>query len=69
MPQAPGRGDATPVLVLTARDAIDDRVTGLEVGADDYLVKPFGLRELMARVPGPCCGGPSRVTTRWATPT
>ncbi len=44
------RGDATPVLVLTARDAIDDRVTGLEVGADDYLVKPFALRELMARV-------------------
>ena len=44
------RGDVTPVLVLTARDAIDDRVTGLEVGADDYLVKPFALRELMARV-------------------
>ena len=44
------RGDATPVLVLTAREAIDDRVTGLEVGADDYLVKPFALRELMARV-------------------
>jgi two-component system, OmpR family, response regulator MprA len=44
------RGDTTPVLVLTARDAIDDRVTGLEVGADDYLVKPFALRELMARV-------------------
>ena len=44
------RGDATPILVLTARDAIDDRVTGLEVGADDYLVKPFALRELMARV-------------------
>ncbi len=45
-----GRGDATPILVLTARDAIDDRVTGLEVGADDYLVKPFALRELTARV-------------------
>jgi two-component system response regulator MprA len=44
------RGDATPVLVLTARDAIDDRVDGLEAGADDYLVKPFALRELMARV-------------------
>src|ERR1700722_11805862 len=44
------RGDATPVLVLTARDAIDDRVTGLEVGADDYLVKPFALRELLGRV-------------------
>jgi two-component system, OmpR family, response regulator MprA len=45
-----GRGDATPVLVLTARDAIDDRVDGLEAGADDYLVKPFALRELLARV-------------------
>jgi len=38
------------VLVLTAADAVDDRVTGLEVGADDYLVKPFALRELLARV-------------------
>ena len=45
-----GRGDATPVLTLTALDAVDDRVTGLEAGADDYLVKPFALRELLARV-------------------
>jgi two-component system response regulator MprA len=44
------KGDGTPVLVLTARDSIDDRVTGLEAGADDYLVKPFALRELLARV-------------------
>jgi two-component system, OmpR family, response regulator MprA len=44
------RGDTTPVLLLTARDAIDDRVTGLEAGADDYLVKPFSLRELHARI-------------------
>jgi two-component system response regulator MprA len=44
------RGDATPVLVLTARDTVDDRVAGLEAGADDYLVKPFALRELQARV-------------------
>ena len=44
------RGDATPVLVLTARDGIDDRALGLEAGADDYLVKPFALRELLARV-------------------
>jgi two-component system, OmpR family, response regulator MprA len=43
-------GDRTPVLMLTARDGIDDRVTGLDVGADDYLVKPFALRELQARV-------------------
>jgi two-component system, OmpR family, response regulator MprA len=44
------RGNATPVLVLTARDTVDDRVTGFEAGADDYLVKPFALRELLARV-------------------
>ena len=43
-------GDFTPVLMLTARDATDDRVRGLEVGADDYLVKPFELTELLARV-------------------
>jgi len=41
---------ATPVLLLTARDAIDDRVLGLQSGADDYLVKPFALDELLARV-------------------
>ena len=44
------RGDATPVLILTARDTIDDRVKGLDAGADDYLVKPFALDELKARV-------------------
>jgi two-component system, OmpR family, response regulator MprA len=44
------RGNDTPILVLTAKDAIDDRVEGLESGADDYLVKPFALRELLARV-------------------
>jgi two-component system response regulator MprA len=43
-------GDKTPILMLTARDAIDDRVKGLDVGADDYLVKPFALRELQARL-------------------
>jgi two-component system response regulator MprA len=43
-------GDHTPILMLTARDAVDDRVTGLDVGADDYLVKPFALRELQARL-------------------
>ena len=40
----------TPVLILTARDGIDDRVRGLELGADDYMVKPFALPELLARV-------------------
>lgn len=43
-------GDDTPVLMLTARDAIDDRVLGLDAGADDYLVKPFALAELLARL-------------------
>lgn len=40
----------TPILMLTARDALDDRVSGLEVGADDYVTKPFAFRELVARV-------------------
>ena len=43
-------GDRIPVLMLTARDAIDDRVAGLDAGADDYLVKPFALQELFARL-------------------
>jgi len=42
-------GDRTPILVVSARDSETDRVLGLEVGADDYLVKPFGMRELVAR--------------------
>ena len=44
------KGDRTPVLILTAKDTLDDRVAGLDGGADDYLVKPFELRELLARV-------------------
>jgi two-component system copper resistance phosphate regulon response regulator CusR len=48
--QIRSRGVATPILMLTARDAVDDRVRGLESGADDYLTKPFAFRELMARV-------------------
>jgi len=44
------RGDTTPVIVLTARDRIGERIAGLEAGADDYLVKPFDLGELAARV-------------------
>jgi len=44
------RGDRTPILMLTARDLIDDRVAGLDAGADDYLVKPFALAELRARL-------------------
>ncbi|KGF71883.1 chemotaxis protein CheY [Neosynechococcus sphagnicola sy1] len=48
--QLRSRGDKTPVLFLTAKDTLDDRVLGLDAGADDYLVKPFELRELLARV-------------------
>src|SRR3984893_5062792 len=40
----------TPILMLTARDGVDDRVSGLEAGADDYLIKPFALREVFARL-------------------
>ena len=45
-----GKGSKTPVLLLTARDRIEDRVTGLDAGADDYLVKPFAMEELLARL-------------------
>jgi two-component system, OmpR family, response regulator MprA len=48
--QLRGRGNSVPVLMLTARDAVGDRVAGLDAGADDYLVKPFALEELLARV-------------------
>ncbi len=44
------RGDRAPVLVLTARNAVNDRVRGLDAGADDYLAKPFSVRELLARL-------------------
>jgi two-component system OmpR family response regulator len=47
---ARARGVRTPVLMLTARDTVEDRVRGLNLGADDYLVKPFALRELVARL-------------------
>jgi two-component system response regulator MprA len=45
-----GKGLPTPILMLTARDAVPDRVAGLESGADDYLVKPFAVQELIARI-------------------
>jgi two-component system, OmpR family, manganese sensing response regulator len=48
--QVRSRSSLTPVLFLTAKDTLDDRVQGLDAGADDYLVKPFELRELLARV-------------------
>jgi two-component system OmpR family response regulator/two-component system response regulator QseB len=48
--QARAAGDATPVLVLTARDGLEDRIHALDLGADDYLLKPFAFRELLARM-------------------
>jgi len=58
------RGDARPVLVLTARDAVADRVAGLDAGADDYLVKPFELSELAARIRALVRRQSGRATTR-----
>src|SRR5918996_6488343 len=54
------RGKQTPVLVLTARDSVQDRVKGLELGADDYLVKPFAFSELLARMRSILRRGPGR---------
>src|SRR5207253_1282819 len=48
--RARSRGLATPILLLTARDSVSDRVHGLDAGADDYLVKPFAADELLARI-------------------
>jgi two-component system, OmpR family, copper resistance phosphate regulon response regulator CusR len=53
-------GKETPVLFLTARDSVQDRVKGLELGADDYLIKPFAFSELLARVRSIIRRGPSR---------
>lgn len=57
-------GVATPVLMLTARGAVDDRVRGLDVGADDYLVKPFAFEEFLARVRALGRRGPTSSPTR-----
>jgi len=57
-------GNQTPVLFLTARDSIDDRVKGLELGADDYLVKPFAFIELLARIRSILRRGPVRQAER-----
>ena len=57
------KGDLTPVLILTAKDTLDDRVSGLDSGADDYLVKPFELRELLARVRALLRRAPTIITT------
>ena len=54
------QGKETPTLFLTARDAVEDRIKGLELGADDYLVKPFAFSELLARVRNILRRGPAR---------
>jgi two-component system, OmpR family, copper resistance phosphate regulon response regulator CusR len=56
-----GSGVETPVIYLTARDAVSDRVAGLELGADDYLVKPFEFSELLARIQTVLRRGPTRL--------
>lgn len=53
-----GQGLQTPILMLTASGAYDDRVKGLDLGADDYLIKPFELNELLARYERCCAEGP-----------
>ena len=58
------RGQPVPILMLTARDAIGDRVTGLDAGADDYLTKPFAVAELFARVRALVRRGPAAQTPR-----
>ncbi len=64
------QGNQTPVLFLTAKDTLDDRVNGLDAGADDYLIKPFELRELLARVrallrrPNPVIAEPTPVISQ-----
>jgi DNA-binding response OmpR family regulator len=49
------KGCLTPAIFLTARDEVSDRIKGLDLGADDYLVKPFAFSELLARAFVPCC--------------
>ena len=57
------KGSGLPVLILTARSDIDDRVEGLDAGADDYLTKPFDTRELLARIRAMTRGGSARADT------
>ena len=66
--QMPGAAATVPVLMLTARGETTDRIVGLEIGADDYLPKPFEPRELLARVRGRCCAVPRRRTQRIPPP-
>ena len=67
-------GQRMPILMLTARDAVEDRVEGLDCGADDYLAKPFEFRELLARLrallrrPPDCSPPGSWLPTWWSTP-
>jgi two-component system response regulator QseB len=59
------RGDRTPVLLLTAKDAVADRIAGLDAGADDYLGKPFDLDEVAARIRAIARGGAASGLLQW----
>jgi two-component system, OmpR family, response regulator PrrA len=61
-----GTGDDVPILILSARDGVDDRVAGLAAGADDYLVKPFAMEELLARLHALLRRRPDRATVALA---
>jgi two-component system copper resistance phosphate regulon response regulator CusR len=61
---ARARGASVPILMLTARDAVEDRITGLDAGADDYLVKPFAFDELLARLRALLRRGPRLAATQ-----
>ena len=59
------KGSKVPVLLLTARSSVDDRVSGLDAGADDYLVKPFAFEELLARLPATMSAGLLILQSAW----
>lgn len=58
------RESAMPVIMLTARDTVVDKVSGLDMGADDYITKPFAIEELLARIRRPCASAPPRPRSR-----
>ena len=63
-------GNGLPILMLTARESVTDRVAGLDAGADDYLVKPFALEELLARLGRSCAAATAQHReTCWSSPT
>ena len=61
------KGDSTPILIITARDGLDDRLRGLDGGADDYVLKPFEMVELLARMRAVSTSSPSAMSTMAAS--